>query len=102
MAACMIAKLRVGWMVAGCAPGVRTITRSALFHCKTGLTDWEEESPSLLCPYELLTCTERMEHKSVSVIKILDIAISPFLLICESGGTGAPDESRRSNTLVIE
>src|SRR5215469_7718594 len=34
----MMAKLRVGWMVAGCAPGVRTITRSALFHCTTWLT----------------------------------------------------------------
>ena len=32
IAACMIAKLRVGWMVAGCAPGVRTITRSVRFH----------------------------------------------------------------------
>src|SRR6267142_5954430 len=33
----MSAKLRVGWIVAGCAPGVRTIARSILFHCSTGL-----------------------------------------------------------------
>src|SRR6266481_4761766 len=38
IAACMMAKLRVGWMVAGCAPGVRTMTRSVLFHCTTWLT----------------------------------------------------------------
>src|SRR4029077_12881332 len=37
-AACIMAKLRVGWMVAGCAPGVRTMTRSVLFHCTTWLT----------------------------------------------------------------
>ena len=30
-------KLRVGWMVAGCAPE-RTMTRSVLFHCTTWLT----------------------------------------------------------------
>ena len=35
---CMMAKLRVGWTVAGCAPGVRTITRSVRFHCTTWLT----------------------------------------------------------------
>jgi hypothetical protein len=33
-----MAKLRVAWMVGGCAPGVRTITRSVLFHCTTWLT----------------------------------------------------------------
>src|SRR5260370_644696 len=38
IAACMIAKLRVGWMVAGCAPGVRTITKSVRLHCTTWLT----------------------------------------------------------------
>src|SRR6266478_1571542 len=38
IAPCIIAKLRVGWMVAGWAPGVRTMTRSVLFHCTTWLT----------------------------------------------------------------
>src|SRR4029077_108387 len=38
IAACMMAKLRVGWTVAGCAPWVRTIIRSCLFHCTTWLT----------------------------------------------------------------
>src|SRR6266446_3180368 len=38
IAACMMAKLRVAWMVAGCAPGVRTMTKSILFHCTTWLT----------------------------------------------------------------
>ena len=38
IAPCMVAKLRVGWMVAGCAPGVQTMTRSVRFHCTTWLT----------------------------------------------------------------
>src|SRR5437899_13088274 len=38
IAPCIIAKLRVGWMVAGCAPAVRTMTRSVLFHCTTWLS----------------------------------------------------------------
>src|SRR5438552_5025305 len=38
IAPCMMAKLWVGWMVGGCAPGVRTMTRSVLFHCTTWLT----------------------------------------------------------------
>src|ERR1700738_3889002 len=38
MAACITAKLRVGWTVAGCAPGVRTIVRRTLFHCVTGFS----------------------------------------------------------------
>src|SRR6516164_3386884 len=41
IAPCMMAKLRVGWMVAGCAPGVRTMTRSVLFHCTTWLTGFD-------------------------------------------------------------
>src|SRR4029077_3284667 len=38
IAACIMAKLRVGWMVAGCAPAVSTMLRSILFHCTTWLT----------------------------------------------------------------
>src|SRR6516164_4591939 len=34
----MMAKLWVGWTFVGCALGVRTITRSVLFHCTTWLT----------------------------------------------------------------
>src|SRR6516225_1371024 len=34
----MMAKLRVGWIVAGWAPDVRTITRSVLFHSTTWLS----------------------------------------------------------------
>src|SRR6516164_2411137 len=44
----MMAKLRVGWMVAGCAPGVRTITRSVLFHSTTwlaGFVAWAIAGP---------------------------------------------------------
>src|SRR6266478_6474635 len=46
MAACKIAKLRVERMVAGSPPGVRTITKSVLFHSMTALTDWAEFWPS--------------------------------------------------------
>jgi hypothetical protein len=34
-----MAKLRVGWIVGGCAPGVRTIDKRFLFHWTTGFTD---------------------------------------------------------------
>src|SRR5437870_11345499 len=35
MAACMTAKLRVGWTVAGCVPGVRTSRNRARFQSST-------------------------------------------------------------------
>src|SRR5215469_3481440 len=38
MAACRIAKLRVACTVAGCVPGVRTMTRSDRFHAITELS----------------------------------------------------------------
>src|ERR1700675_2630134 len=76
----MIAKLRVGWMVAGWALGVRTITRSALFHCTTGLTGAPEELGtswrSLLLDlvlYEPLASTENPAQTSANTITILDI-----------------------------
>src|SRR5882672_10479924 len=40
----MIAKLRVGCTVAGCAPAVRTIVRRVLFHWITSSTDPAAES----------------------------------------------------------
>src|SRR6266403_3640822 len=51
IAACMIAKLRVGCTVAGCAPGVRTIVRSVLFHCITSSSDPAAESAWAKAPY---------------------------------------------------
>src|SRR6478672_8109976 len=39
MAACRMAKLRVGWMFAGCAPGVFTIERRIWFQSSTGWPD---------------------------------------------------------------
>jgi hypothetical protein len=39
-----MAKLRVEWMAAGCAPGVLRITRRLLFHSTTGLTEAVERS----------------------------------------------------------
>jgi hypothetical protein len=80
----MIAKLRVGWMVAGCAPGVRTITSSARFHCNTGLTGCAEEAPdtgrsvSDEAALDLVACPATPAHKSMSPIKVLDIMGSPF------------------------
>jgi hypothetical protein len=35
----MIAKLRVGWMVPGCAPGVRTMDKRLRFHSTTGFAE---------------------------------------------------------------
>src|SRR6202040_1462871 len=75
----MIAKLRVGWMVAGCTPGVRTITSSALFHCNNGLTGCAEGAPdtgrssSDEAALDLVACPARPAHTSISAIKVLDI-----------------------------
>src|SRR4029077_7595380 len=75
----MIAKLRVGWMVAGCAPGVRTITRSIRFHCTTGLTGCGAESPGVWstasneAPFDPMACAERLAHRSASATKVLVI-----------------------------
>src|SRR5467141_1895629 len=41
IAMCRMAKLRVGWMVAGCAPGVLTILTSSLFQSTTTAPDPE-------------------------------------------------------------
>src|SRR5216684_5667866 len=83
----MIAKLRVAWTVADCAPGVRTITRSVLFHCTTGLTDLTAKSSELWCSssaaalQELAACPDRLAQSSVTTIRSFDIAdFSPLLL----------------------
>src|SRR5579871_1231552 len=56
MAACIMAKLRVGWIVAGCTPAVRTIERSNLFHSTTGFT---------VCGEDSAAPTARPVHRSV-------------------------------------
>src|SRR5205814_7488146 len=77
----MSAKLRVVWMAAGCAPGVRTIARSILFHCRTGLRvetagpSLEGCSSSVGAPKDFGTCAERLAHSRVSVTRIFDIYI---------------------------
>jgi hypothetical protein len=50
MAACIMAKLRVEWMAAGCAPGVLRITRRLLFHSTAGLTKAVEPSDGAASP----------------------------------------------------
>src|SRR5258708_20762415 len=77
----MIAKLRVGCTVAGCAPGVRTITRRVLFHCTTGLTASAAEFSKVCCsssceaPKELLPCIKRLAQTSISVTKFFAIRL---------------------------
>src|SRR5438132_14077859 len=46
MATWRIAKLRVGWMVAGCAPGVLTIVTSSLFQSTTIAPELDPASPA--------------------------------------------------------
>src|SRR6266403_1820356 len=58
IAACMIAKLRVACTVAGCAPGVRTITRRVRFHCKTWLTSSKD------APYDWRTWSDASNPSS--------------------------------------
>src|ERR1700720_99416 len=80
----MIAKLRVGCTVAGCAPGVRTITRRVLFHCTTGLTAPAAEFCKVCCsssceaPKELLPCIKRLAQTSISVTKVFAIKVIPL------------------------
>src|ERR1700719_1816087 len=78
----MIAKLRVGWIVAGCAPGVRTITSRFLFHCTTWFTDCAGDGsgvfrPPSEAPYEWPTWAASTAHRTVSLIHIFVIERSP-------------------------
>src|SRR5207249_5039308 len=83
-AACRIAKLRVGCTVAGWAPGVRTITRSVLFHWTTGLTELAADSCEFrgsswsAAALQRVTCVERLAQRSISVITYFGIGTSPF------------------------
>src|SRR4029077_3780079 len=81
MAACITAKLRVGWTVAGCAPGVRTIVRSVLFHCMTGLSCAAVDA----APAEKLILRDRIAHAVVSDVESRDMFIPPV----ESSGIWA-------------
>src|SRR5262249_19697149 len=81
MAACMMAKLRVAWTVGDCAPGVRTITSSALFHCRTGLTGSADCSEAAAC--DGVTPTERPMMRIVSVSKVFDM--QHLLVGCPKG-----------------
>src|SRR5216684_3059826 len=89
----MIAKLRVGWIVAGWAFGVRTITRSVLFHCTTGLRGWAEESSTSRCssldaaPQALPASTERPTQRIANTLKIFDIRGLLSFAVYDGGGT---------------
>src|SRR5438876_613156 len=62
-----MAKLRVEWIVAGWAPGVRTILRSILFHSMTGLTGCEVESASAATAWDKPgTEVQRPTHRSAA------------------------------------
>src|SRR5258707_5860203 len=71
----MIAKLRVGCTVAGCAPGVRTIVRSVLFHCITSSADPAAES-AYEAPYK-----SGVAHMSASNVQDRSIG-SSFRCVC--------------------
>src|SRR6266568_6901308 len=69
-------------MVAGCAPGVRTTTRSILFHWTTGFSA-SVEVPAVSGPFSAgeaaskrLTSAERQEQASKKLIRSLRIYIS--------------------------
>src|SRR5579862_9777529 len=71
----MIAKLRVARMVAGCAPGMRTIVRSILFHWTTMLIACVAVSASFRSPSvgeaacAMLGSTEKLAHMSRNPIR---------------------------------
>src|ERR1700676_328993 len=67
----MIAKLRVGCTVAGCAPGVRTIVRSVLFHCITSSIDPTAESA-----YEEALYTSDVAQVSASEVQSRSMGFS--------------------------
>src|SRR5580692_6804734 len=75
MAACITAKLRVGWTVAGCAPGVRTIVRSVLFHCITGLSCAAADSAQA----ERQMLRDRIAHALASDVESRDMFIPPVV-----------------------
>src|SRR5882757_11271001 len=72
IAACTMAKLRVGWTLAGCAPGVRTIVRSVLFHCITGFSCAAADSALL----EGQMLREQIAHAVASDVEIRDMVRS--------------------------
>src|SRR6267154_1770924 len=94
-----MAKLRVGWIVAGWAFGVRTITRRVLFHCTTGLTGRAAESSaswrtlSAGAPKDPLDIIERPRQRVANAIKIFDMR--GFLFLCIRAG----DAHRETNAL---
>ena len=61
-------------MVAGCAPGVRTIAKRVRFHCKTGFMACVAVPGGIGCPrsdeapYDLVTGSAKPAHRSASVI----------------------------------
>src|SRR6267154_4557329 len=94
-----MAKLRVGWIVAGWAFGVRTITRRVSFHCTTGLTGRAAESSaswrtlSAGAPKDPLAITERPRQRVANAVKIFDMR--GFLFLCIRAG----DARRETNAL---
>src|SRR5262249_23870603 len=66
----MIAKLRVGWIVAGCAPAVRTIVSSTRFHCNTGLTG-ESTECGWACADDDTADTRAIEHTNATTLSRL-------------------------------
>jgi hypothetical protein len=83
----MIARLRVGWTVAGCAFGVRMIASSVLFHWTTELTGWADVSAWLWAAAgsgaaaRVPACVKALVPASASVIIVLRMKqSSPFFL----------------------
>src|SRR5215831_19091010 len=78
IAACMMAKLRVGWTVAGWAPGVRTTTRSVLFHCSTWLTGLVASAIAGAGFAAIKTATAVAASNSVFISDLIRVHDEPF------------------------
>ena len=74
----IIAKLRVGWMVAGCAPGKRTITRSVLFHCATWLIGFVAcaIAGARFAAVSKATVVPASNRVFISVLRDVDVSVS--------------------------
>src|SRR5579884_2883947 len=75
MAACIIAKLRVGWMVEGWAPGVRTIARRLRFHWTTVFVETGVCAP----------IPAQRTSKRLTVLSMFDLALLIWFQSCILG-----------------
>src|SRR5260370_39009784 len=81
-------KLRVGWMVAGCAPGVLTILTSSLFQSTTTAPDPEPAGAAAATEPPPVTCWyATTANVAVSVRATAAHAINDFFMVCDFSPT---------------